>query len=223
MTRVLVVDDQDLVRQGLRMILELGGHEVVAEASNGAAAVAAVAEHEPDVVLMDIRMPGTDGVEATRRVVASGSPARVVVLTTFDLDEYVVDALRAGAVGFLLKDVTADGLLDAVHRADVGEPVVAPGVLARMMTHFSDRPPLPRALPAGLSGLSEREREILALIGAGLSNAEIARTLVISMATVKTHVRHVLAKLELRDRVQAVVAARDAGLRAPGREPHPGP
>jgi DNA-binding NarL/FixJ family response regulator len=212
MTRVVVVDDQDLVRQGLRMILELGGVEVVGEAGDGSSAVALVAEREPDVVLMDVRMPGTDGVEATRRIVAGGSAARVLVLTTFDLDEHVVDALRAGAVGFLLKDVTADGLLDAVRRADAGEPVVAPGVLARMMEHFTARPPVPSTQPPGFGALSEREREILALVGAGLSNAEIARELVISMATVKTHVRHVLAKLDLRDRVQAVVAARDAGL-----------
>ena len=217
MTRVLVVDDQDLVRQGLRMILELGGIEVVGEAPDGASAVAAVAELEPDVVLMDIRMPGTDGVEATRQIVAGGSHARVLVLTTFDLDQYVVEALRAGAVGFLLKDVTAEGLVDAVRRAGAGEPVVASAVLARMMDHFRAQPPVPSTPPAGFSTLSDREREILALIGAGLSNGEIAEHLVISMATVKTHVRHVLAKLDLRDRVQAVVVARDAGLQVPGR------
>ncbi len=210
-TRVLLVDDQDLVRHGLRMILELGGVEVVGEAADGEEAVAAAAELSPDVVLMDIRMPGTDGVEATRRIVAAGSPARVIVLTTFDLDQHVVDALRAGAVGFLLKDVTADGLVDAVRRAVAGEPVLAPAVLARMMDHFSSRPPA-SSPPPGFDELSEREREVLALIGAGRSNAEIAEELVISMATVKTHVRHVFAKLDLRDRAQAVVAARDASL-----------
>jgi DNA-binding NarL/FixJ family response regulator len=212
MTRVLVVDDQDLVRHGLRMILELGGVEVVGEAADGEAAVAATAELGPDVVLMDVRMPGMDGVEATRRIVAAGGRARVIVLTTFDLDQHVVDALRAGAVGFLLKDVTADGLVDAVRRAAAGEPVLAPAVLARVMDHFSARPPVASVPPPGFADLSEREREILALIGAGRSNAEIAEELVISMATVKTHVRHVFAKLDVRDRAQAVVAARDAGL-----------
>jgi len=210
-TRVLIVDDQDMVRRGLRMILELGGVEVVGEAPDGAAAVTAVAELNPDVVLMDLRMPVLDGVEATRRI---GGAARVLVLTTFDADQHVVDAIRAGAVGFLLKDVTSDGLLDAVQRAAAGEPVIAPAVLARMMDHFSTRPPVPPREPPGLAELSEREREVLALIGAGRSNSEIAGELYISMATVKTHVRHVFAKLDLRDRAQAVVLARDAGLTA---------
>ena len=209
MSRVLLVDDQALVRQGLRLILELAGHEVVAEAGDGVEAVAAVAEHRPDVVLMDLRMPGVDGVEATRRIMAE-HPVRVVVLTTFDVDAEVVAALRAGAVGFLLKDVTGDILVASVERAAAGEPVVAPVVLARMMASFAAAvPPVP---PAGLDELSQREREVLAMIGAGRSNAEIAAALVISMATVKTHVRHIFAKLDLRDRAQAVVAARDAGL-----------
>jgi DNA-binding NarL/FixJ family response regulator len=211
-TRVLLVDDQDLVRQGLRLILELAGLEVVAEARDGAEAVAAVADHRPDVVLMDLRMPGMDGVEATRRITAMSGSTRVLVLTTFDVDQHVVEALRAGAVGFLLKDVTSDGLVEAVRRAAAGEPVVAPAVLARMMDHFAVRPPAPAALPPGFADLSEREREVLALIGAGRSNTEIAADLVISMATVKTHVRHIFAKLDLRDRAQAVVVARDAGL-----------
>ena len=208
MTTVLLVDDQDLVRHGLRLILELAGMDVVAEARDGAEAVAAVAEHAPDVVLMDLRMPGMDGIEATRRVARE---TRVIALTTFDLDEHVVEALRAGAVGFLLKDVTSDGLVEAVRRAAAGEPVVAPAVLERMMASFASRPPA-AVPPPGLADLSDREREVLALIGAGRSNAEIAAELVISMATVKTHVRHVFAKLDLRDRAQAVVAARDAGL-----------
>ena len=219
MTRVLLVDDQAVVRAGLRMILELGGVDVVGEAGDGEEAVTATAELVPDVVLMDLRMPGTDGVEATRRIVAAGSRSRVIVLTTFDVDQHVVDALRAGAAGFLLKDVTADGLVAAVTRAAAGEPVVAPEVLARMMSHFAQRPPTPGSLPPGFDELSEREREILALIGAGRSNAEIAAELVISMATVKTHVRHVFAKLDVRDRVQAVVLARDAGLVPPTARP----
>jgi DNA-binding NarL/FixJ family response regulator len=216
-TTVLLVDDQAVVRAGLRMILELGGIDVVGEAGDGDAAVLATADLTPDVVLMDLRMPGTDGVEATRRIVAAGSPSRVIVLTTFDVDQHVVDALRAGAAGFLLKDVTADGLVEAVQRAAAGEAVVAPAVLARMMSHFTARPPVPASLPAGFDELSEREREILALVGAGRSNAEIAAELVISMATVKTHIRHVFAKLDVRDRVQAVVLARDAGLVPPHR------
>jgi DNA-binding NarL/FixJ family response regulator len=211
MTRVLIVDDQDLVRHGLRMILELGGIEVVGEAADGSRAVTACTELTPDVVLMDIRMPGMDGVEATRRIAAE-SDARVIALTTFDVDQHVVDMLRAGAVGFLLKDVTSDGLLDAVRRAAAGDPVVAPVVMARMMDHFSARPPAALRLPPGYDDLSDREREILGLIGAGRSNTEIAEELFISMATVKTHVRHIFAKLSLRDRAQAVVAARDAGL-----------
>ena len=216
MTRVLIVDDQDLVRHGLRMILELGGIEVVGEAADGARAVAACTELSPDVVLMDIRMPGMDGVEATTRITES-SDARVIALTTFDVDQHVVDMLRAGAVGFLLKDVTSDSLLDAVRRAAAGDPVVAPAVMARMMDHFSARPPAALRLPPGYGDLSEREREILALIGAGRSNTEIAQDLFISMATVKTHVRHIFAKLDLRDRAQAVVVARDAGLELPDR------
>jgi DNA-binding NarL/FixJ family response regulator len=209
---VLVVDDQDLVRRGLRMILDLAGIDVVGEAADGEAAVEQVAALSPDVVLMDLRMPGVDGVEATRRIVASGARAHVIALTTFDLDQHVVDALRAGAVGFLLKDITADGLVEAVRRAEQGEPVVAPSVLARMMDNFASRPPTAVSMPAGLADLSEREREVLAMIGAGRSNTEIAEELSISMATVKTHVRHIFAKLDLRDRAQAVVAARDAGL-----------
>ena len=218
MTRVLVVDDQDMVRQGLRLILELAGIDVVGEARDGAEAVAAVVEQQPDVVLMDLRMPGMDGVEATRRIVEAGPGvglARVVALTTFDVDQHVVDALRAGAVGFLLKDVTSEGLVEAVRRAAAGEPVVAPAVLARMMGHFAARPPVPARRPPGWDDLSDREREVLAMIGAGRSNTEIAEELVISMATVKTHVRHVFAKLDLRDRAQAVVVARDAGLVTP--------
>jgi DNA-binding NarL/FixJ family response regulator len=214
MTRVLVVDDQAMVRQGLRMLLELGGIDVVGDVADGESAVAAVAELRPDVVLMDLRMPGIGGIEATRRIVAS-SDSLVLALTTFDADDHVVDVLRAGASGFLLKDVTADGLVDAVRRTVAGEPVVAPSVLSRMMGHYADTPPTGGEPPTWLGALSEREVEVLAMIGAGRSNTEIADALVISMATVKTHVRHVFAKLDVRDRAQAVVRAHEAGLRAP--------
>jgi DNA-binding NarL/FixJ family response regulator len=217
-TRVVLVDDQAMVRQGLRLILELAGHDVVAEAGDGAEAVAKVAEHRPDVVLMDLRMPGMDGVEATRRITEQGE-SRVLALTTFDVDSLVVDALRAGAAGFLVKDVTAPGLVDAVERVAAGEPVLAPQVLARVMEHYAGAPPVSPATSTALAELSEREREVLALIGAGWSNEEIADDLVISMATVKTHVRHIFAKLDLRDRAQAIVLAHDAGLRAPGLRP----
>jgi DNA-binding NarL/FixJ family response regulator len=216
MTRVLIVDDQDLVRHGLRMILELGGIEVVGEAADGAQAVAAVESLRPDVVLMDVRMPVMNGVEATHTITATHPDCRIVALTTFDVDQHVVDMLRAGAVGFLLKDVTSESLVEAVRRAAAGEPVVATAVMARMMDHFSARPPAAVRLPPGFEDLSDREREILALIGAGRSNTEIAEELFISMATVKTHVRHIFAKLDLRDRAQAVVAARDAGLGVEG-------
>jgi DNA-binding NarL/FixJ family response regulator len=217
-TRVLLVDDQAMVRQGMRLILELAGIDVVAEAEDGEAGVAAAVEHRPDVVLMDLRMPRMDGVEATRRIV-SQTGATVVVLTTFDLDQHVVDALRAGAAGFLLKDITSDGLVDAIGRAVAGEPVVAPSVMARVLSHFATQAPATPspALARGLAELSEREREVLALIGAGRTNTEIAEELVISMATVKTHVRHVFAKLDLRDRAHAVLVAQDAGLRRPAR------
>jgi DNA-binding NarL/FixJ family response regulator len=210
-TRVLVVDDQDLVRQGLRTILELGGVEVVGEAADGSAAVAAAHELMPDVVLMDLRMPVMDGVEATRRI-TSATSAKVIALTTFDADEQVAAVIAAGAAGYLLKDVTSAGLLDAVRRAASGEPVLAPSVLARLMEHFSAKPPVRRQVPPGYDDLSERERDILRLIGEGRSNTEIASELFISMATVKTHVRHVFAKMNLRDRAQAVVAAHDADL-----------
>src|SRR3954447_19279644 len=166
MTRVLVVDDQDMVRTGLRMILDLAGIDVVGEAADGEAAVSQVAALAPDVVLMDLRMPGVDGVEATRRIVAGGARTQVIALTTFDLDQHVVDALRAGAAGFLLKDITAEELVAAVRRAEKGEPVVAPSVLARLMDNFAARPPTAVTLPAGLAELSDREREVLAMIGA---------------------------------------------------------
>lgn len=211
--RVLLVDDQAMVRQGLRLLLELGGLEVVGECEDGETAVAAARDLVPDLVLMDLRMPGIGGVEATRQIVAAGLGPKVLALTTFDADQNVADVLRAGAVGFLLKDVTAEGLVEAVRRAVAGEPVVAPAVLARLMDHFAARPPAQLAAPPELAELSDREREVLAMIADGRTNTEIADELVISMATVKTHVRHIFAKLDLRDRAHAVVWAHDAGLR----------
>jgi DNA-binding NarL/FixJ family response regulator len=205
--RVLLADDQAMVRSGLRMILELGGFEVVGEAADGAQAADLVAALEPDVVLMDVRMPGTDGIEGIRRIIAAGHSARVLVLTTFDSDRHVYDALQAGAAGFLLKDATAQQLTAAVERTAAGEAPMAPQVVKRLMDRFLERGPEPEAPPAALQTLSPREREVLRLMAAGLTNAEIATTLVVSLPTVKTHVRSILAKLDARDRVQAVLLA----------------
>jgi DNA-binding NarL/FixJ family response regulator len=215
-TTVLLADDQELVRAGFRLILELAGIEVVGEAGDGAEAVERARELRPDVALMDVRMPGTDGIEATRRIVREGLPTRVLVLTTFDLDEHVYDALHAGASAFLLKDVGREQLVDAVRTVAGGEALFAPTVLRRLVARYVDHPPAERRRPAELDTLSAREREILVLVGRGLSNREIAAALVISLATVKTHVRHVLQKLRLRDRVQAVVLAYETGLVRPG-------
>jgi DNA-binding NarL/FixJ family response regulator len=211
-TRVLLADDQELVRAGFRLILELAGLEVVGEAADGAEAVEIARRTEPDVVLMDIRMPRMDGIEATRRIGRAGLAAKVLVLTTFDLDQHVYDALQAGASGFLLKDVDRERLVDAVRTVAAGEELLAPPVLRRLVAHYVRRPPPEVAKPELLDDLSERELEVLRLVGRGLSNAEIAAELVISLATVKTHVRHVLQKLRLRDRVQAVVVAYESGL-----------
>jgi len=215
--RVVIVDDQPLMRQGFAMILAAQGDiNVVGEAGDGAAALAVIADTRPDVVLMDIRMPGLDGLEATRQVEGS----RVLILTTFGHEEYVVEALKAGASGFLLKDSTPEELVHAVRVVAAGDSLLSPAVttrlLARVLPSLNAPPATPWRDDGGLSQLTEREVEVLELVAQGRSNAEIAADLYISEATVKTHVSHVLAKLGLRDRVQAVVAAFEMGLVTPG-------
>jgi DNA-binding NarL/FixJ family response regulator len=214
--RVLIADDQALVRSGFRMILEAREDlEVVGEAENGERAIELALELEPEVVLMDVRMPVLDGVEATRRLLETGSQARVIILTTFDLDEYVFEALRAGASGFLLKDVQPAQLAEAIRVVAAGEALLAPSVTRRLLDRFAATL-APSHPPPTLDSLTARELEILRLIAGGLSNAEIAAELVVSETTVKTHVSSVLRKLNLRDRVQAVVLAYEAGLVRPG-------
>jgi DNA-binding NarL/FixJ family response regulator len=215
-TSVVVADDQALVRGGFRMILDARDDiEVTGEAGDGAEAVAVVERLQPDVVLMDIRMPGMDGIEATRRIAASGSATRVVVLTTYDLDEYVFAAVRAGASGFLLKDVRPGELADAVRVVAAGEALLAPSATRRLLDRFAGTLPDPGPTPEELEELTERELEVFRLVALALSNAEIAKRLVLTEATVKTHVSSVLRKLGLRDRVQAVVHAYDVGLVRP--------
>jgi len=214
--KVVIADDQALVRGGFRMILEARDDiEVAGEAADGAEAVALVAEQEPDVVLMDVRMPNLDGIEATRQIVASGSSARIIILTTHDLDEYVFAALRAGASGFLLKDVRPAELAEAIRVVARGDALLAASVTRRLLDRFASVLPESDAKPADLSELTERELEVMRLVALALSNAEIARRLVLTEATVKTHVSSVLRKLDLRDRVQAVVYAYDVGLVRP--------
>jgi DNA-binding NarL/FixJ family response regulator len=213
--RVLLADDQELVRAGFRMILETQADiQVVGEAGDGVEAVAATRRLQPDVVLMDIRMPNLDGLQATKQIMAPGSGSRVLILTTFDLDEYVYQALAAGASGFLLKNAPPEQLISAVRVIDAGDGLLAPQVTRRVIEQFT-RLPLPSDTDA-LEGLTDREREVLKLIARGLSNAEIAAQLFVSDATVKSHVAHLLAKLQLRDRVQAVVLAYESGLIRPG-------
>jgi DNA-binding NarL/FixJ family response regulator len=240
--RVVVADDQQLVRTGFRMILAADGIEVVGEAADGYAAIETVRRTRPDVVLMDIRMPELDGLEATRRILAEaaepadavpsdaaptdakpadGEPTapRIIILTTFDLDEYVYDALAAGASGFLLKDVTPEHLVGAVRLVRSGDALLAPAITRRLVQKFAARPAEARPLPAPraeLAALTPRELEVFRLLARGLSNAELAEHLVLSEATVKTHVARILAKLQLRDRAQAVVAAYESGLVTPG-------
>jgi DNA-binding NarL/FixJ family response regulator len=218
--RVLIADDQALVRTGLRMILEAESDiEVVGEAANGIEAVNEARRLRPDVVLMDIRMPNMDGVEATRQLArnAADDPVKVLILTTFDLDEYVVEGLRAGASGFLLKDAPAERLVEGIRVVARGEALLAPSVTRRLLDNFSSRlPAQDSASPAALASLTERELEVLKLVAKGLSNAEIADKLHVSETTVKTHISRMLMKLDLRDRVQAVVLAYETGVVQPG-------
>ena len=217
--RVVIADDQTLVRSGFRLILNSAGIPVVAEAADGLEATAAVLKHRPDVVLMDIRMPEMDGLEATRRILAAqpAAPLRIVILTTFDLDQYVYAALAAGASGFLLKDVTPEHLVAAVRLVRSGDALLAPSITRRLVSRFAPVAAGPSALGRDPSVLTPRELEVLGLIARGLSNTEIASALTLSEATVKTHVARILSKLNLRDRVQAVVLAYETGLVSPAR------
>jgi RNA polymerase sigma factor (sigma-70 family) len=215
--RVVVADDQALVRTGFRMILTADGIDVVAEASTGNEAIDAVRRTRPEVVLMDIRMPGLDGLEATRRILAADADApRVLMLTTFDLDEYVYAARAAGASGFLLKDVSPEQLTAAVRLVRSGDALLAPSITRRLVERFARRSQEEPAVHRDLATLTPREREVLQMLARGLSNAELATAFQLSEATVKTHVARILGKLQLRDRVQAVVVAYETGLVAPG-------
>jgi DNA-binding NarL/FixJ family response regulator len=213
--RVLLADDQAMVRSGLRLILETEDDiAVVAEAENGAEAVRLARRERPDVVLMDVRMPVMDGLEATRKVTEEVEGARVIVLTTFDLDDYVYGSLRNGASGFLLKDAGGDQLVEAVRIVAAGDALIAPSITKRLISEFARAPASTEV--KGLDSLTEREVEVLGLVAKGLSNAEIGEELYVSETTVKTHVSHILTKLQVRDRVQAVVAAYESGLATPG-------
>ncbi|MFC6088337.1 response regulator [Saccharothrix lopnurensis] len=218
MIRVVLADDQALVRAGFRLLLDTeDGFEVVGEAGDGAEAVRLAREYRPDVVVMDVRMPGTDGLAATRRVCAELPGVRVLVLTTFDVDEYVFEALRAGASGFLLKDTEPVELLRALRVVAAGEALLAPSVTRRLIEEFARRPEHRRPDPRALRELTAREREVLVLVAAGLANDEIAGQLVISPATARTHVSRVMTKLAARDRAQLVVLAYESGLVSPRR------
>jgi DNA-binding NarL/FixJ family response regulator len=221
--RVLLADDQAIVRGGLRMILDVQPDiEVVGEAETGVRAVELVRETAPDVVLMDIRMPDLDGISATRQLLAGPGPApNVLILTTFDLDEYLYEALRAGASGFLLKTAEPQELIAGVHAVASGDALVAPEITRRLLEEFARRPPPGTLVPERLSGLTERELDVLRLVARGKSNTEIAADLFLSPGTVKAHVGHLLAKLDARDRTQAVVIAYESGLVRPGEPDHP--
>jgi DNA-binding NarL/FixJ family response regulator len=215
MIRVLLADDEELVRSGLQMILAVEPDlEVVAEAADGASAIAKARQCCPDVVLMDIKMPGVDGIEATRRIVAASSPPKVVILTTFDRSKLVFEALTAGASGFLLKDTPTAQLVAGIRGVTRGEELLAPSITRRLIEEFTRAIRLPP--PPGYDKLTEREREVLVLVSRGMSNSEISGDLYVSVETVKTHVARILAKLGLRDRVQAVVIAYETGLVRPG-------
>ncbi|HZT65178.1 MAG TPA: response regulator transcription factor [Acidimicrobiales bacterium] len=219
MITVLVADDEALVREGLRAIAELEGDiEVVAEASNGDEAVARTRTHKPDVVLMDIRMPGVDGLEATRRILCEQTPPKIIILTTFDHNEYVYEAMKAGASGFLLKDVRRGQLAAAIRDAVAGETLVAPTIVRRLIEDFCRPARAGAELSALPTGLTAREIEVLTLVGRGLSNREISDQLFVAETTVKTHVARILGKLGLRDRAQAVIAAYESGLIRPGAD-----
>jgi len=219
MIGIVVADDHEVVRAGFAALLDTQpDFTVLGTAADGAQAVRVCRELKPDVVLMDVRMPGTDGIEATRQLSAGDVAPKVLILTTFDLDQYVFDALRAGASGFLLKDVTAERLFEAVRVVAAGEALLAPAVTRRLISEFARIRPQAAAPPAALSALTPRETEALRLVAEGLSNSEIAARLVVTEETVKTHVSRVLAKLGLRDRTQAVVTAYESGLVVPARD-----
>ena len=219
MISVLVADDQALVREGFRLILEVEPDiEVVGEAHDGATTVEETKRLRPDVVLMDIRMPGVDGIAATRQLAQAGVPARVLMLTTFDRDDYLYEAMKAGASGFLLKDARRDQLVHAIRTVAAGEALLAPALVRRLVEDFCLRPAPGDEPPEAFNGLTGRELEVLRLVARGLSNTEVAGTLFLSEATVKTHLSHLMQKLRLRDRVQAVVLAYESGLIRPGVE-----
>jgi DNA-binding NarL/FixJ family response regulator len=210
--QVILADDQPLIRAGLRMVIEQApGIDVAGEAGTGAEAVRIARDTDPDVVLMDIRMPGMDGIEATRLITAGATHTRVLVLTTFDDDDYVYGALRAGASGFLVKDMALEDILAAIRIVAAGDAMIAPGVTRRLIGQFTSEP-RPSRSPKELTGITDREREVLKLVGLGMSNAEIAAALYISAGTAKTHVARLLAKLDARDRVQLVITAYETGL-----------
>ncbi len=219
MIEVVIADDQDLVREGLRMILDAEPDiRVVGEAADGQSALSATRVHDPDVLLMDIRMPNLDGIEATRQLVAAGARARILVLTTFDLDEYVYRAMKAGASGFLLKDVSRQTLSAAVRTVASGDALLSPSITRRLIEDFCKRPPPTAAPPDALADLTDRELDVLRLIARGLSNAEIATHLFLGETTIKSHVARVLSKLGLRDRAQAIVFAYETGFVRPGTD-----
>jgi DNA-binding NarL/FixJ family response regulator len=217
-TRVLLADDQPLVRAGLRMLIDnTPGVTIAGEAATGTQAVQAAKDTQPDVVVMDIRMPGMDGIEATQLITAGQAPPRVLILTTFDDDDYVYAALRAGASGFLVKDMALDDILTAIRVVAAGDALIAPGVTRRLIAQFASQP-VPATPPSRqIDGITDREREVLTLVGHGMTNTEIAASLYISTATAKAHVAHLLTKLGARDRVQLVIAAYQTGLVSPSQ------